>query len=254
MFATTSRAALVALVVALAASAVLAAERGGVRHRAADALLAAARRRPRTWAAVTALFAVAGAALVLDRLLPGDEGTLRSDDLRARFVAFALERWREHPWFGTGAGTFESLWTAAPGTSRPSVPPHNGFVEILSENGLVAALPLALLLVVLTWQATRPLIASIARFITRLSPEPPTSGAAAAPAPAARSMTGLDAAGSNHLLGMHLLTFVLAGVVISSPLAWFPWWMMLAGAVVTAATQRRLRSAHGSRATPSPIT
>lgn len=279
VFATTSRAALAALVIAVAASALLAAERGGVRHRATDALRAAAHRRPRTWAAFTALFAVAAAALLLGQLLPGDEATLRSDSLRARFVTFALERWREHPWFGTGAGTFESLWTATPGTSRPSVPPHNGFVEILSENGLVAALPLAALLAVLTWQAARPLIAAIVRFIARLSPEPPAGPGAtddaaapvrpgpataptaptatpvtATPTPASPRSTGLDAVGSRHLLGMHLLTFVLAGVVISSPLAWFPWWMMLAGAVITAASRPRLRRAPGCRATPSPIT
>lgn len=248
--ATTSRAALLALVLVFAASALLAAERLGLRRRFATRAREFGRQRPWFWVAtgasllVAVAVAAAAAVSVLARVLPGDDETVRSDNLRIEFVAFALRQWRENPWFGTGAGTYERLWTTDPTatTTRPSVPPHNGFVEILSENGLVVAAPLCLLVLALAWYAVRPLVASIVRFATALvsdpAPRAPSNRTAHARATSSDSLPkGLDHAGSRHLVAMHVLAFVLAGLVISSPLPWFPWWLMLAGAVVHRGTR-----------------
>lgn len=162
--------------------------------------------------ALAALLALVGRALA-HLLFPGDESTVRSDDLRHDLVHFALARWREHPWFGSGAGSFEGLW--AP-TGGPVVPPHNGFVELLAENGLLVAgwlfAVLALLAALAAWpvrtdaEASRPAREQAVRIITM-----------------------------QHLLAANLLGFVLAGVVVSSPLPWFPWWLMLSGAVAAGA-------------------
>ncbi len=254
--ATQSRAALVALALVIVASAVLAAERHRPRwrRRIVEAARRAVNRGRRTRVALVgaalALPAAIAAAALAALVFPGDDETLRSDGLRAEMVSFALDRWWEHPWFGTGAGTFERLWAAGPSeTPRPWVPPHNAFAEILSESGLVVTAPLVVLLVLLAWYAARPLVAGVTRLIARLIPETEAAGPIEPTGPRTPSADraghdapcpcGLDRLASRHLVAMHLIAFVLAGVVISSPLAWFPWWLMLSGAVAVTVTCRR---------------
>lgn len=235
---TQSRAALVALLAGLALTAVTAWRLVLVRDNPSRMSRFAARVRPLPLGALgvglvlVALLALLGQAFA-SLLFPGDDSTVRSDDLRRDLVRFALARWREHPWFGSGAGSFEGLW--AP-TGGPVVPPHNGFVELLAENGLLVAGWLFAVLALLTVSAAWPV-----------------RGGAEASRPAREH--AMRVITMQHLLAANLLGFVLAGVVVSSPLPWFPWWLMLSGAVAAGAwleVERRgagrVRTAHTGHA------
>ncbi|WP_168583408.1 O-antigen ligase family protein [Gephyromycinifex aptenodytis] len=173
---------------------------------------------------------------VLSLLLPGDADTVRSDSARLALIRHGIDFWRTSPWTGIGAARYEWALAAVDHPDVPRVlPAHNGFVELLAERGLAMAAPLAVLLVVLAWRAIRP-----AQGVTRRDPQHSEPGAA--------FVTGrprhLDERGGRCLLALYLAGFALAGVVVSSPLMWFPWWLLLASATSTSWWLDSRRSPH----------
>lgn len=166
--------------------------------------------------------------VVLAVLNPGDPSTIRSDNLRLELIRFALNQWSQHPWTGVGGGSLTTLWRLQdPDNPRPLTPTHNGFVQLLAEYGLLASIPLALLLAFLIFRAF-----------------PRRNATSAAQRP-----RGLDRAGLQHLLITHLVAFTLAGVLISNPIPWMPWWLMLATATICAIHLRRQAPAPGQSET-----
>lgn len=91
-------------------------------------------------------------------LIPSDSEVASSDSLRIALSRTGLRYWWEHPWLGTGAGTFETrLATELPrDVSNQAINVHNAFVEILSQYGIVVFTSFAVLLGVLAWRALRP--------------------------------------------------------------------------------------------------
>ncbi len=90
-------------------------------------------------------------------LTPSDAEAASYDSLRVALSRTGLRYWWEHPWLGTGAGTFETrLATELPrDVSNQAINVHNAFVEILSQYGIVVFAPFAVLLGVLAWRAVR---------------------------------------------------------------------------------------------------
>ncbi len=94
------------------------------------------------------------------------------------------------------------------------MPMHNGFLEILTEYGLVVAWPIALWILALGYCLLA--LAGPGRAIVIGRPR------------------GLDRAGTRYALGVWLAAFGVAGLVTSSPLTWQLWYLMAAGATVAA--------------------
>jgi len=92
-----------------------------------------------TWA-TTAINAGKGQALGNFVTGAGDE----SNGTRLHLMVFASHLFREHPWAGTGLGTFPHVWTAfewVPDVSR-RIDPHSFFFRFLAETGLLGTVPL----------------------------------------------------------------------------------------------------------------
>jgi hypothetical protein len=99
--------------------------------------------------ATTAINAGKGQALGNFLTGAGDE----SNGTRLHLMVFASHLFREHPWAGTGLGTFPHVWTAfewVPDVSR-RIDPHSFFFRFLAETGLLGTVPL------FTWIARRGL-------------------------------------------------------------------------------------------------
>ena len=220
MVATLSRMAVAAALLVTVGAAVLECRRRGLLRRPSPA----AGDRP-AWlapvgitAAVAALVAsltwpvVARGNPLAQFLFPGDASTARADDLRASLIRQGLDLWSTDPWRGIGAARFEVLLQER-GFERV-MPMHNGFLEILTEYGLVVAWPLALWILALGYCLLAP--AGPGRAIVMGRPR------------------GLDRAGTRYALGVWLAAFGVAGLVTSSPLTWQLWYLMAAGATVAA--------------------
>lgn len=232
---TASRAALLALAVQLTlalllwltrAGHVATARRWGARHRAAAAglgVLAAA-----VVAATVLVPALAARNPVLRMLLPRDADTAASDGLRLALTRTGLRYWRQNPWTGTGAGSFESrLNRERPPGVVVLTNMHNAFVELLSQYGLVVTAPFALLLLLLCWRVVRRV-----------------NGSAHDPATA-----GTDQVAMRFQLAAVLVGVIVAGLTVSSALTWTMWWVMIAHATVLAwAVHRR-----PARAVQAPV-
>lgn len=220
---TLSRLALLAVGVILLTSAALAWQRHG--HPGPSAWIA----RHQLLAGSMALAAVSGFVAsfvvpslirhnpILRMLFPGDESTVRADNLRAELARIALQHWSDDPWWGIGAGRFEVLLRRLHPEVGRVTPLHNGFIELLTEYGLILFVPFVILLTVLTW-----------RTVNRGRRRP------ARPAGTSGLPSRVDATAARHLTLTYLVGVGLAGVVTSSPLQWFPWWMLLASATATA--------------------
>ncbi|MHB8107510.1 MAG: O-antigen ligase family protein [Candidatus Cryosericum sp.] len=92
-----------------------------------------------TWATAQ-LNAAKGAALGNFVTGAGDE----SNGTRLHLMAFAFRQFREHPWAGTGLGTFPHVWTVNEWVHDSSrrIDPHSFFFRFLAETGLVETVPL----------------------------------------------------------------------------------------------------------------
>lgn len=164
---------------------------------------------------VIAAFVVPGVSRInplVMLLAPDREAIARSDELRLALVEAGLRMWTTQPWIGVGGGRFATLLEQDPGRATRLTPMHNSFVQLLTEYGIALTVPL---LVLLVWLIVR---------VVRARPEPETHGAP----------TGLDTLGARYLIGLYLGVFALAGLLVSSALAWTMWWLMLAAAVTTA--------------------
>lgn len=168
-------------------------------------------------------------------LLPGDADTIRSDSARVALIRHGIDFWLSRPWTGIGAARYEWALAAVEHPAVPRVlPAHNGFIELLAERGLVMGAPLALLLMLLAWRVVRPRCRAARPTPaqaqpTQLQPRRSQAGFAGTYG----KPLHLDGWGGRCLLAVYLLGFVLGGVVISSPLMWFPWWLLLASATAT---------------------
>jgi tetratricopeptide (TPR) repeat protein len=92
-----------------------------------------------TWA-TTAINATKGTAL--GTFVTG--GADEANDTRVHLIVLALRLFREHPWAGTGLGTFPHVWTAfewVPDVSR-RIDPHSFLFRFLAETGLLGTIPL----------------------------------------------------------------------------------------------------------------
>ena len=221
MVATLSRLAVAAAIALTVVACILAAHRRGLVRRPATA---------REWRAAGAVFValpmVGVATLTVPALaqhnplarflIPGDASTARADDLRLSLARAGLEMWQTDPWRGVGAARFETLLRAQ-GAERV-MPMHNGFLEILTEHGLLVAIPFALWLVALAWHMLRG------------RPAPTTTPASR---PAGRRPE-LDPSASRFAILVWLTGFVVAGSVTSSPVTWPFWYLMAASATASA--------------------
>lgn len=149
---------------------------------------------------------------LLRLLAPDPEATARADELRLALVEAGLRMWSTQPWIGVGGGRFETLLAQQAGGAGRMTPMHNSFVELLTEYGAVLA---GVLVLTLTWLVVR---------LLRGGGGEPTHGAPA----------GLDRPGARYLLGVYLLGFGVAGVLVSSALPWTMWWLTIASATTTA--------------------
>lgn len=147
-------------------------------------------------------------------------GEAESDDLRVQLIKTGVRYWETSPGFGIGPGSYEHrLGKEHPAWLHdPTINAHNGFVELLSQYGLLAIVPLAVLLVGACWYVVRP---------SRLRSGPDSdvlvSQKYAAPVVAAR----VD-------LACALIAFTITAVVVSSSLA-LPMWFVMLGHVVARA-------------------
>lgn len=113
-------------------------------------------RRLRRIVSVAVVVAVAGAGvgLAVNDRLAGKvrDGIDASIDTRVYLVETAMRLWRQSPVFGGGAGAFELNYAQAHADSPPAPRvdarfvswPHNAFVELLLEKGVVGIVGLAL--------------------------------------------------------------------------------------------------------------
>lgn len=174
-------------------------------------------------AAVLASFLVPALAARNPLLRAPKAGEEASDDVRVNLVLAGLRYWRSAPWVGTGPGTYEYHLTKErpPGVPDPTTNAHNGFVEILSQYGLLAAVPFAALLALLTWYVVRR------GHSTRVD------------APA------LDPAAIAHRVELAnlLVAFVVTALVVSSAPGLPLWFVMLAHATALAWAADRARGA-----------
>src|SRR5450759_1642137 len=92
-----------------------------------------------TWA-TTAINASKGQALGNFVTGAGDE----SNGTRLHLMVFASHLFREHPWAGTGLGTFPHAWTINEWVHDSSrrIDPHSFFFRFLAETGLLGTVPL----------------------------------------------------------------------------------------------------------------
>lgn len=150
-------------------------------------------------------------------LFPGDDSTARADGLRVSLVRRGLDMWSQNRWFGVGGARFEVLLQQE--GFEHVMPMHNGFVEVLTEYGLVVAIPLAAWILALTWCMLAP-----ARRPFAGDEQVTASG---------RPRT-FDDRGARFAIGVWLLGFVVVGLVTSSPLTWPMWYLMLASATACA--------------------
>jgi len=92
-----------------------------------------------TWA-TTAINAGKGQALGNFVTGAGDE----SNGTRLHLMVFASHLFREHPWAGTGLGTFPHAWTINEWVHDSSrrIDPHSFFFRFLAETGLLGTVPL----------------------------------------------------------------------------------------------------------------
>jgi O-antigen ligase len=99
--------------------------------------------------ATTAINAGKGQALGNFVTGAGDE----SNGTRLHLMVFASHLFREHPWAGTGLGTFPHAWTINEWVHDSSrrIDPHSFFFRFLAETGLLGTVPL------FTWIARRGL-------------------------------------------------------------------------------------------------
>lgn len=218
MVATLSRLAVAAAIALTVVAGVLVAHRRGLVRRPTTA------REWRVTSAAVVTLPLAGLASLtvpalaqhnsLARfLIPGDESTARADGLRVTLARAAVELWQTDPWRGIGAARYETLLRAQ-GAERV-MPMHNGFLEILTEHGLLVAIPFALWLVALAWH------------MLRRQPPPVTSGRAL-------RRDALDRVETRFAIFVWLTGFVVAGSVTSSPVTWPFWYLMAASATAAA--------------------
>jgi O-antigen ligase len=92
-----------------------------------------------TWA-TAAINADKGQALGNFITGAGDE----SNQTRLHLMAFASHLFRDHPWAGTGLGTFPQAWTVNEWVHDSSrrIDPHSFFFRFLAETGLLGTVPL----------------------------------------------------------------------------------------------------------------
>jgi O-antigen ligase/Flp pilus assembly protein TadD len=90
--------------------------------------------------ATTAINAGKGQALGNFVTGAGDE----SNGTRLHLMVFASHLFREHPWAGTGLGTFPHAWTINEWVHDSSrrIDPHSFFFRFLAETGLLGTVPL----------------------------------------------------------------------------------------------------------------
>ncbi len=113
------------------------------------------------WISAAAFVAAAGFAL----LLPATRARVESiaglgDDPRSRLWLTALRIWRDHPILGTGPGSFGPLFPfyKVPGWYMATGHPHNDFLNILVQSGIIGLLAFALIWVRyfrILWMARR---------------------------------------------------------------------------------------------------
>ncbi|MBW3084636.1 hypothetical protein KEM60_00825 [Austwickia sp. TVS 96-490-7B] len=151
---------------------------------------------------------------------PKAQATVQSDGLRWSLVEAGLRYWREHPLWGTGPGTFEyELGRERPaGVPDPTINAHNAFVEILSQYGLVVAVPLAVLLAVLLWRVVRPQRRLSGEVLRR----------------AERHAQDSQLIAYRVEIAVLCVAFVITAIVVSTALALPMWFLMLAHMVTTA--------------------
>ena len=168
---------------------------------------------------------------------PGEEA---SDDMRLALIRAGLRFWQSSPWHGTGAGTYEYRLEQAkpPDVRDPSINAHNGFVELLSQYGLIAAVPLTLLLLLLLWYVVRP-VGTAREVPTVAVPIDEPRG----PDPSVLSR--------RVELACLLPAYVVTALVVSSSLAQPLWFVMLGHAVAVAWSLERDQTTPISRARKS---
>lgn len=241
-FATGGRATLVAIVLQVLAALVVALRRQGLGGRPTMGAGRSTGRR----AVVAGAGVLVGGALVVLTLVPtltsrnpllrlfatGDGEAAAYDSLRFALTRTGLRYWWEHPWLGTGAGTFETrLATELPNdVSNQTINLHNAFVEILSQYGIVVFAPFALLLLVLVWRVVdkRPLRHRPLRPTRPRAPESTRSGVLVAEPRG--SAQGVRRANYRLELASLLMMTAVTGVVVSSALALPMWFVMIAHA------------------------
>ncbi|MEP7159918.1 MAG: O-antigen ligase family protein [Dermatophilaceae bacterium] len=242
-FTTGGRAALVAIVLQVLAALAVALRRRGLSGHAS---MGAGRSTWRRAVVVGAGVLVGSALVVLALVVPaltsrnpltrlfatGDGDAAAYDSLRFDLTRTGLRYWWEHPWLGTGAGTFETrLATELPhDVSNQTINLHNAFVEILSQYGVVVFAPFALLLLVLAWRVVdkRPLRHRPPRSTRSRAPESPRSGVLVAESRG--SAQGVRRANYRLELASLLMMIAVTGVVVSSALALPMWFVMIAHA------------------------
>lgn len=242
-FATGGRAALVAIVLQVLVALVVARRQRGWGGRPS---MGAGRSTQRRAVVAGAGVLVGSALVVLTLVVPtltsrnpllrlfatGDGEAAAYDSLRFALTRTGLRYWWEHPWLGTGAGTFETrLATELPhDVSNPTINLHNAFVEILSQYGIVVFAPFALLLLVLVWRVVDrpPLRPRRLRQTRSFASASTRSGTLVAP----ESGPSQGVRRANYRLELALLLMMIAvtGVVVSSALALPMWFVMIAHA------------------------
>jgi O-antigen ligase len=134
-------------------------------------------RRTKPATLIAALVAAIGATLLFSVLMLSDEpGAMVSDmsttlDSREVMWTFAREKFAESPFVGLGFGGWSDQyrhWAAAQGYRgmEADLPPHNGFIYIWSESGLVAVLLAVVASASLLWMTYRARMAPGARMIS----------------------------------------------------------------------------------------
>jgi O-antigen ligase/Flp pilus assembly protein TadD len=85
---------------------------------------------------------IAGKGQALGNFITGASD--ESNGTRLHLMVFAAHLFREHPWAGTGLGTFPHAWTINEWVHDSSrrIDPHSFFFRFLAETGLLGTVPL----------------------------------------------------------------------------------------------------------------
>lgn len=90
----------------------------------------------------------------------------RENVIRDNIVSYAIPQFKERPWLGYGAGTFETSFQRFPGSdvTRRWDHAHNDYLQIAIEFGLIGALLFAVFVLLALWHGVHAMAKSKSRY------------------------------------------------------------------------------------------